>query len=384
MEDAQATNEPSGSATRDPTRTIARILRATFIILGVVALIWALSDAFLVIFLAVLMATMLRGLGSQLHRHARLPVGVSVLLVFLLLIALLCGAAYWIGPRLTSEGQQLWTQVSGQLGGLQTVLHRFGLDSMIGGTGAGGISLPHDIMRVASSTVSLLAALLVIFVTAVYLAVSPEMYIAGAVHLTPRWYHDRAREILLEMGSAMQGWLLGQLIDMVVVGVIVGIGLEMLNAPLALVLGVIAGLFTFVPYFGTIISAIPALLIGLTVSLDEVLWILGLFIVAHVIEGYVIAPFVQRRTVHLPPALTVLAIVVLTAFFGILGVLIATPMIAVLLVGITRVYVEDILGDRNAGHRISMRSHWYWLTPPDPMVPETITRGETEPRDRPG
>ncbi|MEO9189370.1 MAG: AI-2E family transporter, partial [Acetobacteraceae bacterium] len=253
-------------------------------------------------------------------------------------------------------------------------------DSVVGGAGASGISLPHDIMRVAGSTVALLAALLVIFVTAVYLAVSPDMYIAGAVHLTPRWYHDRARDILLEMGAAMQGWLLGQLIDMVVVGVIVGIGLTMLNAPLALVLGVIAGLFTFVPYFGTIISAIPALLIGFTVSVNEVLWILGLFVVAHIIEGYVIAPFVQRRTVHLPPALTVLAIVVLTAFFGLLGVLIATPMIAVLLVGVTRVYVEDILGDRKAGHKISMRTRWYWFTPPD----ESTSPGETAPRDRPG
>jgi len=377
-------SETGGSGTRDPTLTIARILRATVIAVGVIALIWMLSDAFLVIFLAVLMATMLRGLGSQLHRHTGLPIGVAVLVVFLLLLALVFGAADWIGPRLASEGQQLWKQVSGQIGGLQTFMHRFGLDPVVGGNAAGGISLPHDILRVASSTVSLLAAILVVVVTAVYLAASPAMYITGAVHLTPRWYHERARGILLEMGTAMQGWLLGQLIDMVVVGVIVGAGLTMLNAPLALVLGVIAGLFTFVPYFGTIISAIPALLIGFTVSMNEVLWILGLFVVAHVIEGYVIAPFVQRRTVHLPPALTVLGIVVLTAFFGILGVLIATPMIAVLLVGVTRIYVEDILGDQKAGHRISMRTRWYWFTPPDPILPGSTPLGETEPRGPPG
>jgi len=67
----------------------------------------------------------------------------------------------------------------------------------------------------------------------------------------------------------------------------------------------------------------------------------------------------------LPPALTLLSMVVLTAFFGITGVLIATPLVAVLMVGITRVYVEDILGDKEAGERVTVRKRWYWLTPPD-------------------
>lgn len=337
----------------DALRTIAHILRGAFIILGAAVLVWVLADAVLVIFLAVLVATLLRGLGTELHRMTRLPMTPAVLVVFLLLTALVCGTLYWIGPRLADEGQQLWQQISPQLGNLRGMLHRFGVGGMAqGGSSGGGIgSLPHMLELVASSTASFAAALLVIVATAVYLAIAPDLYINGTVRLTPRWYHARARSIMLEMGHAMQGWLLGQLIDMIAVGVLVGGGLTFLNAPLALVLGVIAGLFTFVPYFGTIVSAIPALLVGLTVGLHEVLWIFGLFLVAHGVEGYLISPFVQRRTVHLPPALTVLAMVVLTAFFGIFGVLIATPLIAVLLVGITRVYVEDVLGDRVPGKR---------------------------------
>ncbi len=353
---------PPDGPRRDPARTIAHILRATAILVGVAALLWVMADAFLVIFLATLLSTMLRGLGRMLHRATQLNMTGAVLLVFVLLAAALCGAAWWIGPKLAVEAKQLWTQISGQLSGLQSTLHGLGIGQLVGGASGG---VPHMVELVATSTVAFVGAVLVIAATSVYFAIAPELYIEGVVHLVPVWYQERARSILLEMGAAMQGWLLGQLIDMIVVGVLVGGGLTLLGTPLALVLGVIAGLFTFVPYFGTIASAIPALLVGLTGGLRATLWILVLFLVAHAVEGYLVAPFVQRRTVHLPPALTVLAMVVLTAVFGIFGVLIATPLVAVLIVGVTRVYVEDILGDYDAGGRVTLRGQWYWFTPPE-------------------
>jgi predicted PurR-regulated permease PerM len=347
---------------RDPARTIAHVLRATAILVGVAALLWVMADAFLIIFLATLLSAMLRGLGRGLHRVTRLNMTISVLLVFVLLAAALCGASWWIGPKLAAEAKQLWSQISGQLNGLRPTLRGLGLGQLVGGSSG---EVPHMVALVATSTLAFIGAVLVIAATAVYFAIAPELYIEGVVHLVPRWYQERARSILLEMGAAMQGWLLGQLIDMIVVGVLVGGGLALLGTPLALVLGVIAGLFTFVPYFGTIASAVPALLVGLTGGLRATLWILLLFLLAHGVEGYLVSPFVQRRTVHLPPALTVLAMVMLTAVFGISGVLIATPLVAVLIVGITRVYVEDVLGDYVAGNKVTLRGQWYWFNPPE-------------------
>ncbi len=201
----------------------------------------------------------------------------------------------------------------------------------------------------------------VILATAIYFAIEPDCLCrrrgaSGADAGTSR----AARGVVLEMGGTMQGWLLGQLIDMIVVGLLVGIGPDVLHAPLALVLGVMAGLFTFIPYFGTIASAMPGLLMGLTVSVNETLWILGLFLVAHGVEGYLVSPFVQRRTVHLPPALTVLAMVVLTAVFGYLGVLIATPMVGSVMMtsGVTRgdLCARTCWADRNRASETRSRS----------------------------
>ncbi|HJU16897.1 MAG TPA: AI-2E family transporter [Stellaceae bacterium] len=358
---------------RDPVRTIAHILRATVIILGLCALLWILASAFVVIILAVILGVLLRGLGRALHDYTRLNIHAAVLLVFFALVVALCGLGYWIGPRLVAEGQKLWNEVSGGLSNLSDLFGAHGGTGAAGPAGAGAVinvakghtaAITGLIKLVASSTIGFLAAILVIVATGVYLALSPQMYIDGVAHLTPVWYQNRTRSILIEMGFAMQGWMLGQLIDMIVVGVVVGVGLALVGTPLAGVLAVVAGVCTFIPYFGTIISAIPAIIVALTVGFSEVVWVIAVFTVAHVIEGYVVSPFVQRRTVHLPPVLTLLSFVVLVAIFNIYGVLIATPLMAALMVGVTRVYVEDILGDQ-AGKRLTVRTRWYWFTPPD-------------------
>ncbi len=380
--------QPGAAAVRDPIRTIAHILRATVIIVGLCALLWALADAFVVIILAVILATLLSGLGKEVQHYTGLGNTAAVLLVFLALVLLVCGLGYWSGPKFANEAQQLWNQVSGSLGSLEKMVGLGGQTGGAGGSATGGdvakMTAGNNAMvtglarTVASSVIGLLAAILVIVASGVYLALAPDMYINGIAHLTPVWYQDRTRAILVEMGHAMQGWMLGQLIDMIIVGVIVGVGLSLIGIPLAFVLGVVAGIFTFVPYFGTIISAVPALIVGLTVSMHDFVFGIGVFVVAHVVEGYLVAPFVQRRTVHLPPALTLASMVVLVAIFNILGVLIATPLMACIMVLVTRVYVEDVLGDP-AGKQLSVRSHWYWFTPPD-----TNPSGETAPQGQRG
>jgi predicted PurR-regulated permease PerM len=135
------------------------------------------------------------------------------------------------------------------------------------------------------------------------------------------------------------------LIDMIVVGVLTGIGLALLGVPLALSLGVVAGLFTFVPYFGTIVSAIPAVLVALTQGWQTALWVLVVFLICHGIEGYIVAPLVQRRTVDLPPALTILSMTILGTIFGPMGVILGTPVAAAALVTVREAYVAEVLGD---------------------------------------
>ena len=306
-------------------------------------LIWLLSDIVLLIFLAVLLAAMLDGMASWLHRRTRLPRRVALAVVTVLLLALAGGVAYWAGPRFVNEGQQLWSQFSGEIGALR---QRFGTGAaghLLGLSPAGGVL--GSARGVLSSTLGVLGSAFVVLVAAIYFAISPAYYRDGVVRLFPIRRRARAQSIMDDIGHTLRWWLLGQTVDMLVVGVLSGIGLVLIGIPLALALAVIAALLTFVPYFGPIVSGIPAVLVALTIGWRKALWVAGLYLLCHGVEGYLVAPYVQRRTVALPPALTVLSMAIFGAIYGVLGIIIATPLMATLLVVVREAYVHDVLGD---------------------------------------
>jgi predicted PurR-regulated permease PerM len=326
-----------------PREQLGVTVRVVAVAGAVILAVWALSDVMLLVFLAVLIGAMLRGLADQLTRLTRLPTWVTLTVVSLVLVLVIGGLVWWSGPRFVSEGEQLWADVSGQL---QHLRQRFG--GLLGGggqSGGGAGSLGHLAPTVATSTLGFVTGLLVVVVTALYFAIAPNFYRDGVVRLFPIRSRPRAREVLTEIGHTLQWWLLGQAIDMAVVGVLVGVGLMLLGVPLALALAVLAGLLTFVPYFGPIVSAIPAIIVAGTQGWSTVFWVVAIYLGCHAVEGYLVAPFVQRRTVQLPPALTVFSMTIMAALFGMLGLVVATPMLAAVLVVVRKVYIHDILGD---------------------------------------
>ena len=113
-------------------------------------------------------------------------------------------------------------------------------------------------------------------------------------------------------------------------------------------LAVLAGLLTIVPYFGALAAAVPAVFVALTNGWVAVIWVIVIFTVCHAVEGYLLAPLVQRRMVHLPPALTIIAMTVAAALFGTIGIIVGTPLAVATVVIVRRVYLEHVLGDQVA------------------------------------
>ena len=151
-----------------------------------------------------------------------------------------------------------------------------------------------------------------------------------------------------EMGDNLSSWLLGKAVSMLIVGVTTAIGLSMLGVPLALILGVIAGLLDFIPYLGPIMAGIPAVLLALSISPDLALYALLLFAAINMLEGYVLQPMIEAKAIELPPALVIVMQLIFGTLFGFAGVALATPLAAVLSVLVKMLYIEDILGDRPA------------------------------------
>ncbi len=339
----------------DPPASIAATLRAVAVVAGVMVLLWFLSDFVLLVFAAVLIGVMLRGLADALHRVSHIPVRPALAIVTIGVVLVAAGVAYWAGPRFVEEGRQLAGEIRQRLEELRQQPDASGMAhllsqraSALGSKGAALIRPGLDLVR---STIGTLGSVLVVLVAAIYFAISPAMYVYGVVCLVPIGYRPRARHIMEQIAHTLRYWMIGQCIDMAVIGVLSGIGLELVGVPLALVLAVVAGLLTFVPYFGALAAAVPAIIVAATVGFSKVLWVIGVFLVCHGVEGYVVAPVVQRRTVELPPALTIMAMVLLGSAYGVLGLILATPVIAALLVFVREAYVEDVLGDADAETR---------------------------------
>jgi predicted PurR-regulated permease PerM len=189
-----------------------------------------------------------------------------------------------------------------------------------------------------------MANLFLVVVGGLYIATNPRLYRTGLLKLVPAERRELTGTALRDTGRSLRLWLVGQLVSMVLVGTLTGVGLWLIGVPSALVLGLLAGLLEFVPLVGPIVAAIPGLLIAATQGTETLLWALALYFVLQQLEGNIIQPLVQQRAVSLPPALLLFALVAFGTLFGIAGLLLAAPLTVVLFVAVKRLYVREALG----------------------------------------
>ncbi|MDQ3256520.1 MAG: AI-2E family transporter, partial [Acidobacteriota bacterium] len=196
-----------------------------------------------------------------------------------------------------------------------------------------------------STTLSSLANLVIILFVGIYLAADSGSYTRGLVKLFPRDHRPRAREVVDAVGDTLWWWLVGKLIAMVIVGLLTWLGLSLFGVPLALTLGILAALLDFIPNIGPIIAGVPAVLLALMISPTTALYVFIFYVVIQSLESYVLTPVLQMKTVKLPPALTIVAQVLLGVLAGGIGLILATPLAAAIFVMVKMLYVEDTLGD---------------------------------------
>jgi predicted PurR-regulated permease PerM len=180
-----------------------------------------------------------------------------------------------------------------------------------------------------------------------YCAAEPEVYTEGLLRLVPIDRRPRAREVLAALGYNVRWWILGQIFAMICVGLITGIGLWIADAPLALSLALLAAILEIIPSVGPVLWVIPASLVALTGGTTQVVHVLIIYAVTHAVESYILIPLVQRRVVFLPPAVSILAVVLLGLLAGVLGLVVAAPLALVAMLLVKMLYVEDRLGDHS-------------------------------------
>lgn len=331
-------------------RTAAKVFFALLVLLLIVYAV----DVLLLVFAAVLLAVLLRALAEPLAKWLHISPQWALAIVALLL-TLSIGAVGWLlAPSIGEQVRELRAALPAALERLQQELSRFvWLESVLDTTRSPEslTAQPEVASKVGSAvsgTLKSLANVVLVLVIALYLAADPRLYVEGAVRLLPMAHRVRAREVLHAIGDTLRWWLLGKAISMVIVGVAVFIGLLALGVPMAGALALIAALLDFIPNVGPILAVIPAALFALLEGPTQVVYVLLLYSVIQVVESYLLTPLIERKTVSLPPALTLVALAVAALLFGWLGLLLAAPATAALLVLVQMVYLEDTLGETNA------------------------------------
>ena len=345
--------EPDGTPKRSLMKRVAIIDGIGALFLLGLAAVWFAADALLLVFACILFAVLLYKLSDMLAQRTGMKRKISLTIVVLLLLAIIGLGGWAMAPQISEQSEQLAKTVPESIGKLKEFVAQHPLLQRV----ASELPEPEEAVKQLSSAMpnaglfftgifGAIGNVVIILFVGLYFAASPHLYTGGFIKLIPQPKRPRARQVLSKMGSTLSSWLLGKSISMLIVGVATSIGLSLLGVPLALILGIIAGLLDFVPYLGPIMAGIPAVLIAFSISPDVALYVVLLFTGVQLVEGYLLQPLIESRAVDLPPALTIVMQLVFGTLFGFAGVALATPLAAALKVLVQMLYVEDVLGDK--------------------------------------
>jgi predicted PurR-regulated permease PerM len=312
-------------------------------------LVWQLADLLLLLFGAIIVATALRAVAHPLQRYLHLSPRIAVLATVVLGVIATVAGVWIIGDRLAAQFEDLQERVPEALAALTAWLesHAIGAELLAAWEEVRQESPPWGrFATLAGSTLGAVGSASLVLILGVYLAVDPVQYRQGFVRLIPPNYRSEIDGALGASGEALAKWLKGQGISMIFVGTATAVGLAALQVPLALSVGVIAGVLAFIPFFGPIASGILAVTLAFIEGPDKALYVAGLCVAIQQIEGDVLMPLVQRWAVKLPPVLGITAAVIFGILFGIVGILFATPLMVVVMVLVQKLYIEAFLESR--------------------------------------
>lgn len=336
---------PSQSRSLRHIRTLLAIA-----LLGV--FLWQFGMFLMVAFTGILLSVGLNAPSTLLARHTPLNYGWSLFIVIATLVAIAAGIGWMAAPAIATQADEMRARIPEllELGRGRLEQYQWGRDLLQADPAAGDIAssqrLWSGVAGAFSSTFSAVANLVLILFVGLYLAVEPDLYKRGVVFLAPDHLRERTRSLLEVCASVLRYWLFGTMLSMLTIGVLTFIGLTLLGVPLALLLAVIAGLLAFIPNIGPVLAAVPAVLLSLLEGPRLALYVALLYIGVQTVESYLVTPFIQRRTVSLPPALTIATQFLLGMLAGGFGLFVATPLAAVGLTVVQRLRAPA--GEREA------------------------------------
>ncbi|OWK31982.1 AI-2E family transporter [Sphingomonas mucosissima] len=310
-------------------------------LIALALLIWHLRDAALLLFAAIVVAVILRGSAEGLQRV--LPIGDNLALAVAtgLITIVVAGVFILFGQQMAIQFSDLAEALPGAWSNLVDQIGADRVDGMVERFAPQGSTIAGVVQSALSIVTSVATGLVLAVLGGLYLAANPATYRAGALRLLPDDARERTARALDATGQSLRSWLLGQMVLMAVVGVVTAVGLTLIGVPSALALGLIAGLLEFVPLVGPIVAAIPGVLIAMTMGVETAAITAGFYLIIQQAEGNVMEPLIMRKSVSIPPAVTLFSIFLFGGLFGPVGVLLGGPLTVAAFVLVRVLWLND-------------------------------------------
>ncbi len=342
---------------------------------GFLAFAWYYAATLFLIFAGMLLGVALNAMTQLLGRVLRWPHGLRLAIVCLILAIMLSGASFLGGATIAEQASALSNTIKSQLVVVKAFLDRNGFDTSyfdLGGQGAasagsspeatatrnlpGPGALASSGGAIVSQTFKLLAGVvsavgnffIVIFLGLTF-AAQPSVYRNGLLYLAPAAQRARATVIVDRIGETLERWLIAQIITMTAVFAVTWLGLAIIGIPGSFILGVQAGLLAFIPTVGAIIAGLIVVLASLASGWVATVSAFGLFLGIHALESYILTPMLQRQALDIPPATLFALQILLGVVFGVWGIALALPLVAIIKVLIDYIKAQQAASPGVAG-----------------------------------
>jgi predicted PurR-regulated permease PerM len=323
---------------------------------------WYFAATLFLIFAGMLLGVGLNALSHLLGRIAPMPQPLRLVIVCLTLAVLLSGVLVLGGATIAQQATVLSNTIKSQLSTVKSYLEKKGIDTSyfdLGNAGAadtasdssnppasGTTNPPHNLpsasalassggaivsqtLKVLLGTVSAVGNFFIVLFLGLAFAAQPSIYREGLIFVAPAKYRKQTIEIVDRIGETLERWLLAQLLTMFAVFAVTWIGLELIGIPSSFILGIQAGLLAFIPTVGALIGGLIVVLASLASGWVAALSAFILFLGVHALESYVLTPIIQRQALDIPPATLFAFQILLGVVFGIWGLALALPLMAI-------------------------------------------------------
>jgi len=341
-------NNPTEKITKKELTYIQKVWQTVIIVAMLVVFILIARVAFHVLLMVLagsLISLYFHGMGDLIQKITKLSRRTSLLLS-------VAGSFIFIGLLLWFMGTKIQNQISILNDTLPNTINNIklklsetsnGLKIINYLSGENSEKLFSTAQRFFSTSFGVLANLYIIILLGIFLTVNPGVYKEGILKLVPGYNKSLVKNVIDRISHDLKGWLKGTVLSIILITVLITIGLTIMEIPVALVLGLIAGILKIIPNFGSLAAMVPGILLALTIGTNTTIITALIYIVSQTIVSSIITPLIQERIINLPPALTIVSQVIMGTLSGALGIILAVPLLIIVVILVDELYVKKVV-----------------------------------------